>query len=187
MPIVVVLPPPTTGKAALWAGDRGKQTMAPEKRPTKEDTMRRTHRALAMLTLGLALVTATTAAAASPSTAPQDRTDQLARRAMYQSELDQNLQLRNRPGYERLVKDGLLSTKAAAEQARAMERNLTPVPAARAAAPPAARTNQAVPGQDMDVLATLLLGLVGGLVGGGAAMAGWTTATRRRTHRAATT
>jgi hypothetical protein len=161
--------------------------MAPEKRPTKEDTMRRTHRALAMLTLGLALVTATTAAAAaSPPTTPQDRTDQLARRALYQSELDQNLQLRNRPGYGLLVEQGLLSTKAAAEQARSMERNLTPVPA-RAAAPPAARTSRAVPGQDMDVLAALLLGLVGGLVGGGAAMAGWTTATRRRTHRAATT
>ena len=136
--------------------------------------MRRTHRALAMLTLGLALVTATTAAAAaSPPTTPQDRTDQLARRALYQSELDQNLQLRNRPGYERLVEQGLLST--------------TPVPAAGAAAAPAARTNRAVPGQDMDVLTILLLGLVGGLVGGGAAMAGWTTATRRRTHRAATT
>jgi hypothetical protein len=148
--------------------------------------MRRTHRALAMLTLGLALVTATTAAAATPPTAPQHRTDQLARRALYQSELDQNLQLRNRPGYGLLVEQGLLSTKAAAEQARSMERNLTPVPA-RAAAPPAARTSRAVPGQDMDVLAALLLGLVGGLVGGGAAMAGWTTATRRRTHRAATT
>jgi hypothetical protein len=162
--------------------------MAPEKRPTKEDTMRRTHRALAMLTLGLALVTATTAAAAAtPPTAPQHRADQLAQRqALYQSELDQNLQLRNRPGYGLLVEQGLLSTKAAAEQARSMERNLTPVPA-RAAAPPAARTDRAVPGQDMDVLATLLLGLVGGLVGGGAAMAGWTTATRRRTHRAATT
>ena len=148
--------------------------------------MRRTHRALAMLTLGLALAAATTAAAATPPTAPQHRTDQLARRALYQSELDQNLQLRNRPGYGLLVEQGLLSTKAAAEQARSMERNLTPVPA-RAAAPPAARTDRAVPGQDMDVLATLLLGLVGGLVGGGAAMAGWTTATRRRTHRAATT
>ena len=149
--------------------------------------MRRTHRALAMLTLGLALVTATTAAAATPPTASQHRTDQLARRGLYQSELDQNLQLRNRPGYGLLVEQGLLSTQAAAKQARSMERNLTPVPAARAAAPPAARTDRAVPGQDMDVLATLLLGLVGGLVGGGAAMAGWTTATRRRTHRAATT
>jgi hypothetical protein len=136
--------------------------------------MRRTHRALAMLTLGLALVTATTAAAAAtPPTAPQQRTEQLAqRRALYQSELDQNLQLRNRPGYGHLVEQGLLSTQAAAEQARATERNLAPA---------------AVPGQDMDVLATLLLGLVGGLVGGAAAMAGWTTATRRRAQRAATT
>ena len=151
--------------------------------------MRRTHRALAMLTLGLALVTATTAAAAATTpTALQHRTDRLAQRqALYQSELDQNLQLRNRPGYGRLVEQGLLSTQAAAEQARSMERNLTPVPAAGAAAPPAARTNRAVPGQDMDVLATLLLGLVGGLIGGGAAMAGWTTLTRRRAHRAATT
>jgi uncharacterized protein YcfJ len=136
--------------------------------------MRRTHRALAMLTLGLALVTATTAAAVASPTASEHRTDQLAqRRALYQSELDQNLQLRNRPGYGLLVEQGLLSTQAAAEQARATERDLTPA--------------AAQPGRDMDVLATLLLGLVGGLVGGGAALAGWTTATRRRAHRAATT
>jgi hypothetical protein len=151
--------------------------------------MRRTHRALAMLTLGLALVTTTTAAAAATTpTAPQHRTDPLAQRqALYQSELDQNLQLRNRPGYGLLVKGGLLSTQAAAAQARAMEPNPSPVPAVGAAAPAAPRTNRAVPGQDMNVLATLLLGLVGGLVGGGAAMAGWTTVTRRRGHRAATT
>jgi hypothetical protein len=37
----------------------------------------------------------------------------------------------------------------------------------------------------VDVLATLLLGLVGGLVGGGVAMASWIAATRRRLHRAA--
>jgi hypothetical protein len=39
----------------------------------------------------------------------------------------------------------------------------------------------------VDVLATLLLGLVGGLVGGGAAIGGWTIATRRRMHRVAAT
>jgi hypothetical protein len=39
----------------------------------------------------------------------------------------------------------------------------------------------------VDVLATLLLGLVGGLVGGGAAIGGWTIATRRRLHRVAAT
>ena len=139
--------------------------------------MRRTHRALAMLTLGLALVTTTTAAAATPPaatppTAFQHRTDRLApRQALYQSELDQNLQLRNRPGYGRLVEQGLLSTQAAAEQARATERDLTPA--------------AAQPGQDMDVLATLLLGLVGGLVGGAAAMLGWTATARRRRPRVA--
>ena len=52
------------------------------------------------------------------------------------------------------------------------------------AARPAARTDPAVPGRGRDVLATLLVGLIGGLVGG-AAMAGWSAATRRRTHRTA--
>ena len=66
-----------------------------------------------------------------------------------------------------------------------MERNLTPVAAVGGiAAQPAARTDTAVPGRDVDVLATLLLGLIGGLVGG-AALAGWTAVTRRRLHRAA--
>jgi hypothetical protein len=44
---------------------------------------------------------------------------------------------------------------------------------------------RAVPGAGVDVHATLLLGLVGGLIGRGAAMAGWTATTRRRLHRAA--
>jgi hypothetical protein len=35
------------------------------------------------------------------------------------------------------------------------------------------------------VFATLLVGLVGGLVGGAAAMAGWTATTRRRVRRVA--
>jgi heme O synthase-like polyprenyltransferase len=35
------------------------------------------------------------------------------------------------------------------------------------------------------VVATLLVGLVGGLVGGAAAMLGWTATTRRRRPRAA--
>jgi hypothetical protein len=38
----------------------------------------------------------------------------------------------------------------------------------------------------VDVLATLLVGLVGGLLGGAVAMAGWTATTRRRAHRPAT-
>jgi hypothetical protein len=32
-----------------------------------------------------------------------------------------------------------------------------------------------------------LLGLIGGLIGGGAAIGGWTIATRRRVHRVAAT
>jgi hypothetical protein len=52
--------------------------------------MYRTQRALAALALGLALVGATTAvAAADPATGTQQQTDQ--RKALYQSELEQNL------------------------------------------------------------------------------------------------
>jgi hypothetical protein len=49
------------------------------------------------------------------------------------------------------------------------------------AAQPAARTDPAVPSPGVNVLATLLVGLVGGLVGGAAAVVGWTAMTRR--HR----
>jgi hypothetical protein len=59
--------------------------------------MRRTHKALATLALGLALATATTAAAAAtPPTGTQDQADQ--RKALYQSELERNLQQRTKPG-----------------------------------------------------------------------------------------
>jgi hypothetical protein len=37
----------------------------------------------------------------------------------------------------------------------------------------------------VNVLATLLLGLIGGLIGGAAAMVGWTATTHRRRPRAA--
>jgi heme O synthase-like polyprenyltransferase len=37
----------------------------------------------------------------------------------------------------------------------------------------------------VDVVATLLVGLIGGLVGGAAAMLGWTATTHRRRPRAA--
>jgi hypothetical protein len=49
--------------------------------------MRRTHRTLIMLALGLALVGGTTAAAAA--------TQSDERRALYESELEQNLRLRD--------------------------------------------------------------------------------------------
>jgi hypothetical protein len=53
--------------------------------------MSRTHRALAVLALGVGLVAATTATAAwaTPATGTQDHTDQ--RKALYQSELERNL------------------------------------------------------------------------------------------------
>jgi hypothetical protein len=129
--------------------------------------MSRTHRALAMLALSLAVATATTAVAAaapSPGTGIEDQNDRLLR----------NLQAAQA---ER--------TQAAVALARSTERDLTPVPATDVvAAQPTARTGPAAPGA-VDVLATLLLGLVGGLVGGGAAIAAWIVATRRRVHRAA--
>lgn len=127
--------------------------------------MSRTQRALAMLALCLAIVSATTAvAAAAPTltTRIEDQNDRL---------------LRN------LEAGQAERTQAAVELARSMERNLRPVAAAdMVVAQPAA---PAVPGAGVDVLATLLLGLVGGLIGGGAAMAGWTATSRRRLHRAA--
>ena len=67
-------------------------------------------------------------------------------------------------------------TAAAVQQVRAGERNLGPVPVVTVAAQPV----PAADGRDLDPLAILLLGLIGGLIGGAAAMAGWTAANRRR-------
>jgi hypothetical protein len=55
------------------------------------------------------------------------------------------------------------------------------------AAQPATRTDPAVPDPGVDVLATLLIGLVGGLLGGAAAMVGWTAIRRRRPRAVAST
>jgi hypothetical protein len=178
--------------------------------------MRRTHKALAALTLGLALVGATTAvAAAAPPTGTQDQADQ--RKALYQSELERNLQVRTQAGDEiavgqrltaqhralylaELVRNRRQRTQAGDEiavghglaaQRKALyqselERNLATAPAADSAAiRPSAQTDPAAPSPGVDVAATLLIGLVGGLVGGAAAMIGWTTTTHRRRPRAA--
>jgi hypothetical protein len=99
--------------------------------------MSRTHRALAMLALSLALVGATTAVAAAQP-AIEDQNDRLLR----------NLQATRA---ER--------AQAAVQQVRAGERNLTPVPAVTVAPAP---TAPVVPTPDVDVLATLLFGLIGG-------------------------
>jgi hypothetical protein len=54
-----------------------------------------------------------------------------------------------------------------------------PPPATATAANPSLEA----PGANLDALAALLLGLVGGLVGGAAALIGWTISTRRRLPR----
>ena len=162
--------------------------------------MSRTYRALTTLALSLALVGATAAVAS----AAEDVNAQ--RKALYQSELEQNLAgqaarteaaversraLERRAGAvaaqpvaedqnDRLLR-GIQAgqagrTQAAVEQARAGERNLVPVVTIAAPQPvPAA------PGRDVDVVAIALLGLVGGLIGGAAVVAG--AAANRRRHR----
>lgn len=130
--------------------------------------MSRMHRALVLLALCVALATTTTAVAVAAQPTPptiEDQNDRLLRH---------------------LRVEQAAREQAAVELARSMERNLAPAPAASvAAAQPATPTGTTVPRRGVDVLATVLLGLVGGLVGGAAAMAGWTATTRRRLRRAA--
>jgi ABC-type transporter MlaC component len=128
--------------------------------------MKQTHRALTMLALSLTLVAATATlalAAPQPTNRIEGQNDRLLR----------NLQAGQTQ-----------RTQAAVTLARSMERNLTPDPADNSIAAQPADT--ATPGNDVNVAATLLLGLIGGLVGGGAVIAGWTAATRRHRHRPAT-
>jgi hypothetical protein len=157
------------------------QPESTDRRLTEENAMRRTHRPLAALTLGLALVAATTtipAAAQPPGT--RDQADQ--RKALYQSELERNLQLRSQAEDKVSAEDRLLAARKALYQSE-LEHNLAAAPARAVGA--ATQPRQAAPSPDLNVLATLLLGLVGGLVGGAAAMVGWTTMTRRRRPRVA--
>jgi hypothetical protein len=146
--------------------------------------MRRTHKALATLALSLALVGATTAAWATPPTATPDQADQVARKALYQSELERTLQQRTEADNQVAVGHGLVAQRRALYQSE-LERNLATAAAAdRAATRPSAETDPA-PSPGVDMVATLLVGLVGGLVGGAAAMIGWTATTHRRRPRAA--
>jgi hypothetical protein len=123
--------------------------------------MNRTHRALTVLALSLALATGTTAVAVAAHPAPsavEDQNDRL---------------LRN------LETGQAARTQAAVAQARAGERNLGPVPVVTIAPRPV----PAGTGREVDPLVVLLLGLVGGLIGGAGALAGWTAANRRHAHR----
>jgi hypothetical protein len=104
------------------------------------------------------------------------------RKALYQSELERNLQQRTQAGDEAAVGQRLAAQRKALYQSE-LERNLATA-AERAATRPSAQIDPA-PSPGVDVVATLLIGLVGGLVGGAAAMIGWTATTRRRRPRAA--
>jgi hypothetical protein len=76
-------------------------------------------------------------------------------------------------------------TQAAVELVRSMDRNLPLLPAVYSTATqPTPRADTAVPGREVNVLVTLLLGLIGVLTGR-AVMTGWTAAARRRVRRAA--
>jgi hypothetical protein len=129
--------------------------------------MKRTHLALLMGVLCLALATTTVAVAAQPSPPSiEDQNDRLLRH---------------------LEAEQATGQQAAVELARSMERNDAPVSIASSAGgaqPEAPNAKAVLPGR-IDVVATLVLGLVGGLVGGAVAMAGWTATTRRRLRRAA--
>ena len=143
--------------------------------------MTRTNRALTTVALALALIGGTAAVAAAAES------DQLAqRRALYASELEQNLANAQPVAvdqHDRLL--GALEagqaagTQAAVEQLRAGERNPDPVPVVTIAAPPV----PAAGGDEVDLLPILLLGLVGGLAGG-AAIAALIAASRRHAQRA---
>ena len=136
--------------------------------------MNRIYKGFTTLALGLALV-ATTAAVASAAEDVNGSRNALDRRAGAVAAQpvaeDQNDRLLR--GIEAAQAE---RTQAAVEQARAGERTLVPVVTIAAPQPvPAA------PGRDVDLVAIALLGLVGGLIGGAAVVAG--TAVNRRRHR----
>jgi hypothetical protein len=131
--------------------------------------MGRPLRLLAGLALGAALAIATSAAAVAAQPTPPTVEDQHDRR------------LRN------LRAEQAKRTQAALELFRAGERNFVPDPdlISDVATPPPASPAPAGPRPGIGVVASLLLGLVGGVVGGCAALAGWAAATRRRLRQPA--
>jgi hypothetical protein len=135
--------------------------------------MGRPLRLLAGLALGAALAIATSAAAVAAQPTPPTIEDQHDRR------------LRN------LQAEQAKRTQAALQLFRAGERNFVPDPdlisdvATPPPASPAPVPAPAVPRPGIGVVASLLLGLVGGVVGGCAALAGWAAATRRRLRQPA--
>jgi hypothetical protein len=135
--------------------------------------MGRPLRLLAGLAIGVVLAIATSAAAIAAPPTPPTVEDQHDRR------------LRN------LQAEQAERTQAALELFRSGERNFVPDPdlisdvATPPPASPAPVPAPAVPRPGIGVVASLLLGLVGGVVGGCAALAGWTATTRRRLRQPA--
>jgi hypothetical protein len=134
--------------------------------------MGRSLRLLAALVLWVALASATVAAAAQPT--PPSIDDQNDRR------------LRS------LRVEQAERTQAGVERFRSGERTFAADPdiigdiVAPPHANPASVPAPVVPRPGVGVVASLLLGLVGGVVGGCAVLAGWATATRRRLRQPAT-
>jgi hypothetical protein len=129
--------------------------------------MGRPFRLLALLALSLALATATSAAAVAAQPTPPTVEDQHDRR------------LRN------VRAEQAERTQAAEELFRSGERDFVPDPdiIGDVVTPSPARPVPAVPRPGGGLVASLLLGLVGGVVGGCAALAGWTAAAARRRLR----
>jgi len=79
-----------------------------------EDTMRRSYPMLFMVVLSFALATTTTAVATAAPTPPTTIAQQTGqRKALYQSELEQNLLLRSQMGYTFIAAFGPLRTPPA--------------------------------------------------------------------------
>jgi hypothetical protein len=133
--------------------------------------MGRASRLLAVLMLGLALASVTAVAVAAQPTPPTTN--------------DQNDPPRNP-----LVEEAQRSREAV-ELFRSSERSFVPDPdlvgdqTTPPPANPAPLPAPVVPRPGVGVVASLLLGLAGGVVGGCAALAGWTATTRRRLRRPA--
>jgi hypothetical protein len=138
--------------------------------------MARPLRLLAALMLGIALATGISTTASAVAMPPSSTTT-----------VDQS----DRRTPNRLVEEAWRS-RPVVELFRSGERNfvLDPDSLGKVVIPPQARPARpspvpAVPRPGTGVVASLLLGLVGGVVGGCAALAGWTATTRRRPRQPA--
>jgi hypothetical protein len=133
------------------------------------DIMSRSLRLLAVLAMGIALIAAISGIAIAlppPSTTIENQND--------------------RGTVSPLIKEAWRSRKAV-ERFRSEERNFVPDPdiIGHPAAPPQARPVPAAPQPSTGVMVSLLLGLVGGVIGGCAVLAGWAATTRRRPRQPA--